>query len=195
MNTPPKLNDWALNVSQAYLMHHNPTTLHTTDTLAYSWKTMPFMTPMEVDDQSDWIPVSGRQRSKSPPTASPISENGSVVLTITPLSPNDPAHFSTTTSHQRPHLTVYTDQLIDHHGRPLQRFPKTHTVTVMRYLIHKAEKSTWTSKALVETPLLAPPRIGGQRQVIRLLTPRELRLQWIFDFRNLKSQHNARYVT
>jgi len=97
MNTPPKLNDWALNVSQAYLMHHNPTTLHTTDTLAYSWKTMPFMTPMEVDDQTDWIPVSSRRRSKSPPTAS-INATGSVAPTISPSSPNDLTHSPTTQS-------------------------------------------------------------------------------------------------
>ncbi|KAI2513647.1 hypothetical protein MHU86_787 [Fragilaria crotonensis] len=71
MNIPPKLNDWAVNVSRAYLSHFDPTTLHETDTLAHSWKTMPFMTSMEVEDhQVAWIPVPGRRRSKSPPTES-----------------------------------------------------------------------------------------------------------------------------
>ncbi|KAI2495156.1 hypothetical protein MHU86_19341 [Fragilaria crotonensis] len=68
MDIPPQLNAWAMNVSREYLSHYDPSTLHDTDTLAYSWKTMPFMTtPMDTDDQTDWIPVMGRRRSKSPP--------------------------------------------------------------------------------------------------------------------------------
>ena len=52
-------------MSRAYLLHFDPTTLHETDTLAYSWKTsMPFMTRMDIDDQLDWIPVT---RPPSPP--------------------------------------------------------------------------------------------------------------------------------
>ncbi|KAI2506081.1 hypothetical protein MHU86_8312 [Fragilaria crotonensis] len=67
MNIPPMLNAWALNVSQAYLSHYDPTTLHETDTLAFEWKKMPFMTRMDTDEQSEWIPVTRRRRSKSPP--------------------------------------------------------------------------------------------------------------------------------
>ena len=59
MDFPSKLNDWALNVSRAYLSHFDPSTLHNTDTLAYKWKTMPFMMPRN-DDKLDWIPVSNQ---------------------------------------------------------------------------------------------------------------------------------------
>jgi hypothetical protein len=82
MDIPPKLNAWAMNITSVYLAHFDLTTLHGTDTLAYSWKTMPFSrTSMEIDDQSAWILATGRKRSKSPPNA-PIEcqtspENGS----------------------------------------------------------------------------------------------------------------------
>ena len=71
MDIPPQLNAWAMNISREYLSHFDPTTLHGTDTLVYSWKSMPFMTTtMDIDDQPTWIPVTGRRRSKSPPTNS-----------------------------------------------------------------------------------------------------------------------------
>ncbi|KAI2493705.1 hypothetical protein MHU86_20849 [Fragilaria crotonensis] len=74
MNIPPMLNAWALNVSQAYLSHYDPTTLHETDTLAFEWKKMPFMTRMDTDEQSEWIPVTRRRRSKSPQHPQPQRE-------------------------------------------------------------------------------------------------------------------------
>ncbi len=61
MDVPSKLNAWAMNVSQPYLAHFDPKTLHETDTFVYSWKTMPFMKPMDVDEQTEWIPVTGRR--------------------------------------------------------------------------------------------------------------------------------------
>ena len=45
MHIPLLLNTWAMDVSRAYLLHFDPTTLNETDTLVYSWKTMPFMQP------------------------------------------------------------------------------------------------------------------------------------------------------
>ena len=74
MNIPPMLNAWALNVSQAYLSYYDPTTLHETDTLAFEWKKMPFMTRMDTDEQSEWIPVTRRRRSKSPPAPPTATE-------------------------------------------------------------------------------------------------------------------------
>ena len=72
MDIPPKLNAWAINVTRAYLSYFDPSTLYETDTLAYSWKTMPFMeTSMDVDNPADWIPVTNRRRSKSPPASLP----------------------------------------------------------------------------------------------------------------------------
>ncbi|KAI2512020.1 hypothetical protein MHU86_2308 [Fragilaria crotonensis] len=108
MDIPPKLNAWAINVTRAYLSHFDPSTLYETDTLAYSWKTMPFMeTSMEVDSPTDWIPVTNRRRSKSPPASvppeviSPTADAGEVVPrtsspgeAVTPLT-------STMTSTQR----------------------------------------------------------------------------------------------
>jgi hypothetical protein len=71
MHIPPLLNTWAMDVSRVYLLHFDPTTLNDTDTLAYSWKTMPFQTLMDTDDdQLAWIPVTSRRRSKSPPNGS-----------------------------------------------------------------------------------------------------------------------------
>ena len=68
IDIPPTLNAWAMNVSRVYLLHFDPITLHEADTLVYSWKKMPFMTRVDSDgDPSDWIPVAGRRRSKSPP--------------------------------------------------------------------------------------------------------------------------------
>ncbi|KAI2492772.1 hypothetical protein MHU86_21777 [Fragilaria crotonensis] len=69
MHIPPLLNKWAMDVSRVYLLHFDPMTLNETDTLAYSWKTMPFMHRMDTDDQSAWIPVQRRRRSKSPPNS------------------------------------------------------------------------------------------------------------------------------
>ncbi|KAI2510297.1 hypothetical protein MHU86_4175 [Fragilaria crotonensis] len=75
LQVPVKLNDWATNISQPYLAVHDPTTLHETDTTAYSWKEMRFFKQqeeMEIDDAQAWIPVSGRRRSKSPPNQQSI---------------------------------------------------------------------------------------------------------------------------
>jgi hypothetical protein len=68
MHIPPLLNTWAMDVSRAFFLHFDPTTLTETDTLVYSWKTMPFMHRMDMDDQATWNPVQRRRRSKIPPT-------------------------------------------------------------------------------------------------------------------------------
>ncbi|KAI2489046.1 hypothetical protein MHU86_25555 [Fragilaria crotonensis] len=58
---------------------------------------MPFMTttPMDTDDQTDWIPVTGRRRSKSPPKTTendplPINKNHQIdTLDALPVSTED----------------------------------------------------------------------------------------------------------
>jgi hypothetical protein len=68
IDIPPKLHAWAMNVSQAYLVQNDPKILHEMDTLQYSWKKMPFRnSSREIEDQSEWIPVTRHRRSKSPP--------------------------------------------------------------------------------------------------------------------------------
>jgi hypothetical protein len=67
LQIPDKLNAWATNVSQEpYLAHYDPTTLHETDTINYTWKDMPFMTETKVKQSNDWISVQGRRQSNSP---------------------------------------------------------------------------------------------------------------------------------
>ncbi|KAI2498582.1 hypothetical protein MHU86_15926 [Fragilaria crotonensis] len=69
LQVPVKLNAWATNISQPYLAYHDPTTLHATNTVELSWKEMHFFKKdeMVLDDVQEWIPVTGRRRSKSPP--------------------------------------------------------------------------------------------------------------------------------
>ncbi|KAI2506425.1 hypothetical protein MHU86_8051 [Fragilaria crotonensis] len=115
MNIPPMLNAWALNVSQAYLAHYDPTTLHETDTLAFEWKKMPFMTRMETDEQSEWIPVTRRRRSKSPQHPQPqrSSTRGSTPSWNVELS---------TTETVAPVETVTTPQIMQNSGK--KKYPK-----------------------------------------------------------------------
>jgi len=89
LQVPAKLNEWATNISQQYLAVHDPTTLHETDTIAFSWKEMRFFKQqdeMETDEVQAWIPVSGRRRSKSPPHQQPPTnvKPGNVVGSFAP---------------------------------------------------------------------------------------------------------------
>jgi hypothetical protein len=76
LQVPDKLNAWATNISQPYLAHYDPTTLHETDTIGFLWKEMHFMKENmdTADDPIEWIPVKGRRRSKSPPNQNDLTE-------------------------------------------------------------------------------------------------------------------------
>ena len=113
MDISPQLNAWAMNITSVYLAHFDPTTLHGTDTLAYSWKTMPFRTTMEIDDESDWIIAPGRKRSKSPPNAPKVNTRQ------VPRTEEGQLH-QVSTSHQ---MTLQTAPLISSSKQRSQTHP------------------------------------------------------------------------
>lgn len=116
LQVPVKLNAWATNISQPYLAYHDPTTLHKTDTIGFSWKEMQFFKKdeMDIDDVQEWIPVPSRRcRSRSPPSPpkqqNPISKKTSkFVGSFAPVFNLSPAELP---ENYRPMENTPTDQV------------------------------------------------------------------------------------
>lgn len=84
---PTQLNEWAMQISHAYLSYYDPTSLEL-DTRK-SWADLQI--PVEVDmmdTQDEWIPVNHRRRAKSPPAVT-----GEITQNETKMHPNN-AHGS-----------------------------------------------------------------------------------------------------
>ena len=65
IEVPETLNAWAIDITRPYLSCIDPTSLEI-DTIT-PWKDMQFTTPMEEEIRTDWTPVTGKRRNRSPP--------------------------------------------------------------------------------------------------------------------------------
>ena len=85
---PTKLNEWAMNVSRAYLEYHSPSSLQVIP--AAKWTDQTYETPMDIEESDDtgWTPVqSRRSRNNSHPKTTGATSSSSPTISTTMSTP------------------------------------------------------------------------------------------------------------